>query len=169
MPQPQNAKRIRPNMPDYGITDEETDGMLTWDWLDQQMAQSRNYWVCTTRADGRPHAVPVWGVWLNDTLYFGTSPTSVKGRNIARYNNVVVHLESGDDTVIIEGKLVETDKTSAHRRTIFQAYHKKYNHNPADDDTDGSIWYELQPDKIMTWLESDFLNSVAYWMFDDNT
>jgi len=166
MSQPKNAKRIRPSMPDYGITDEATDGMLTWDWLDKQMEQSRNYWVCTTRKDGRPHVTPVWGVWLNNTLYFSTGKTSVKYRNIKRDNRVIVHLESGDDTVIIEGKLVETDTADSHRQPIVQAYQKKYKFNPAEGDSDDGIWYELRPDKIMTWLESDFVNSVAYWVFD---
>ena len=43
---------------------------------------SRNYWVCTTRADGRPHAMPVWGLWIDDAVWFSTDPTSIKGRNL---------------------------------------------------------------------------------------
>lgn len=166
MPQPKNAKRIRPSMPDYGITADKTDGMLTWDWLDTQMEKSRNYWICTTRKDGRPHAAPVWGVWVDNTLFFSSGTTAVKSRNIARNPNVVVHLESGDDTVICEGKLVTLDHTDPRKPNIFKDYAQKYSFNPADnDDPEKGKWYELQPEKIMTWLESDFLNSVTYWLF----
>ncbi len=167
MPQPKNAKRIRPNMPDYGITGDETDGMLTWDWLDKQMEKSRNYWVCTTRKDGRPHAVPVWGVWVDNTLFFSSGTTSVKARNIAHNPNVVVHLESGDETVIIEGKVITIDFKDPRKPQLFKDYAEKYSFDPAEgDDPEKGNWYELQPNKIMTWLESDFLESVAYWVFD---
>ncbi len=30
----------------------------------QRVATVLNYWVCTIRSDGRPHAKPVWGFWL---------------------------------------------------------------------------------------------------------
>lgn len=165
MPQPTNAKRIRPSMPDYGITSEPTEGMLTWDWVDTQMEKSRNYWICTTRPDGRPHAAPVWGVWVDNALYFGTAKSSVKGRNIQHRNQVVVHLESGDDTLIIEGTLEEFTDTD---RQITQAYIKKYpSYASAEEDVDATaIWYRLVPQKIMTWLESDFLNTAAYWIFE---
>ncbi len=64
----------------------------------------RNYWVCTTRADGRPHAMPVWGLWLDDAVLFSTDPESVKARNLAARPDVVVHLESGDDVVVVDGR-----------------------------------------------------------------
>lgn len=165
MPQPKNANRIRPSMPDYGITSEPTDGMLTWDWVDAQMEKSRNYWICTTRPDGRPHAAPVWGVWVDNRLYFGTAKSSVKGRNITHSNQVVVHLESGDDTLIIEGEVIEFQDTD---RKIIQAYIKKYPSyaSAAEEEDATAIWYRLVPHKIMTWLESDFLNSATYWVFD---
>jgi hypothetical protein len=164
MPQPTNAKRIRPNMPDYGITSEETDGMLTWEWVDTQMEKSLNYWICTTRPDGRPHAVPVWGIWLDNTLYFGSGKTAVKSRNIANDNRVVVHLESGDATLIIEGVLVQETNV----KQVIKAYATKYPSYPSEETEQdpSALWYRLVPHKIMTWLENDFLNTAAYWVFD---
>jgi len=165
MPLPANTKRVRPNMPDYGITSEETDGMLTWEWVDTQMEKSRNYWVCTTRPDGRPHAAPVWGVWLDNNLYFGSGKSAVKSRNIAHNNHTVVHLESGDDTLIIEGVLVgSVDSTTL--KQVIKAYVKKYPPYEHNEEDTSAIWYRLDPHKIMTWLESDFLNTVTYWLFD---
>ena len=107
MLQPSKARRARPNMPRYGVTPDVVDGMLAWDWIDGQLDRARNYWVCSVCADGRPHSVPVWGVWVEGDLYFGGDRQSVKARNIARDNRVALHLDSGDETVIIEGRVEE--------------------------------------------------------------
>jgi hypothetical protein len=69
--------------PGYGISD-DAEGMLPWSWAVERLTAGRNYWVATTSPDGRPHAMPVWGVWLDDGLWFGTSGRSRKGRNLAR-------------------------------------------------------------------------------------
>ena len=76
-----------------------SDGPLDWSHAEERLKRARNYWIATTRPDGTPHAVPVWGVWVEGSLYFGTSRRSVKGRNLAHSPGLVVHLESADDVV----------------------------------------------------------------------
>jgi Pyridoxamine 5'-phosphate oxidase len=92
----------RPYMPGYGIRP-DGEGLLPWSFVDERMANARNYWVATTRPDGRPHATPVSGVWIDGSFYFGTGPGSRKARNLAKNQHLVVHLESGDEVVILEG------------------------------------------------------------------
>src|SRR5436305_12648196 len=87
----------------YGVDRDARDEMLTWDEARRRLAESRNYWVCTTRSDGRPHVAPVWGLWMDEAFYFSTDASSVKGRNLAARPDVVVNLESGDDVVVVEG------------------------------------------------------------------
>src|SRR4051794_17978339 len=82
--------------------------MLNWGHVDRHLRNSRSYWLTTVREDGRPHAMPVWGVWDGRALWFGTGPASIKGRNIERDPRVVMHLESGDDVVILEGTIGRT-------------------------------------------------------------
>src|SRR5437879_1333607 len=77
---------------------------LPWEWTTERIKRSHNYWICTTRPDGRPHAVPVWGVWVEDALYFSTDPNSRKAKNLAASPAISVHLESGDEVVILEGQ-----------------------------------------------------------------
>jgi hypothetical protein len=48
--------------------------------------------------------MPVWGAWFEDAFFFGSGRESAKSRNLAANPAVVVHLESGDQTVIIEGR-----------------------------------------------------------------
>lgn len=168
MRQPANAKRIRPNRPEYGIFPHQTAGMLTWDWASRQMETARNYWLCTSRPNGHPHAAPVWGLWLDGAWLFGTDRDSVKARNIEHSPHAVVHLESGDETVIFEGILVEVRESAELKAKIDRAYAQKYPpYDPAaETDTDRAIRYRLVPHKVMAWLESDYPRTVTCWLFD---
>jgi hypothetical protein len=52
----------RPYMPDYGV-DTASWTPLPWTWAVERLLANRNFWVVTVSAEGRPHALPVWGVW----------------------------------------------------------------------------------------------------------
>ena len=72
----------RPQIEGYGIP-ETLEGLLTWDFVTTRMEKARNYWLATTGPDGHPHAVPVWGIWLDGTLHFGGGPATRWQRNLA--------------------------------------------------------------------------------------
>lgn len=165
MLQPKDARRLRPNMPNYGVMPDEVDNMLTWDWVGRQMHEARNYWVCSVRDDGRPHSVPVWGVWIDGRLFFGTDRHSVKARNITRDNRVVAHLDSGDETLIFEGRLVEAPVSAAQLTAISDRYVEKYGLDPELADSD-NLFLRLIPEKVMAWLERDYPATATCWLFD---
>ncbi|MCB9452322.1 MAG: pyridoxamine 5'-phosphate oxidase family protein [Anaerolineaceae bacterium] len=162
IPQNPDTCRVRPNMPGYGIAADPA-GMLDWAWVVAQMTQARNYWVCSTQPDGRPHAAPVWGVWVDEALYFSTGRTSRKARNLAVHPNVVIHLESGDDTVIFEGQIKAVDDLSLLRR-IVDIYGAKYPFKPNPEDPEG-LWYTLQVGVVLAWREADFPKTATRWAF----
>ena len=142
--------------PGYGIS-EEAEGMLPWSWAAERLEASRNYWIVTAAADGRPHAAPVWGLWLDDALLFGTSPDSRKGRNLARDPRVVIHLESGDEVVILEG---EVDRARVDDRTA-DAYEAKYGYR-----LPGEELLRLRPRIAFAWLERDYPQTVTRFSFE---
>ena len=145
-------------MPDgYGIA-AEAEGFVSWDWVEQQLVASRSYWVCTTREDGRPHAMPVWGLWLADRLMFSTDPTSLKARNFSRRPDVVVHLESGDDVVVLDGRVkgLSPDLVAA----FCDAYDAKYHYRPQPDSEAHGL-YEMAPERGLAWRETDFPTSAT--------
>ena len=152
--------------PSYGITGGGKDA--SWPGTEAKLEASRNYWVCTTRSNGAPHSKPVWGVW-EDGLWFSIGTKAVTGRNLARDSRVSVHLESGDDTVILEGT-VEPFSLAEVPRSVTQAYAAKYDFDPTTQDygetNDPGIWYRLVPSVALTWLESDFPNTAARWEFE---
>ncbi|MEU2944561.1 pyridoxamine 5'-phosphate oxidase family protein [Nocardiopsis alba] len=69
-----------------------------------RLAEDRNVWLCTSRADGSPHVVPVWFVHLGERWWIGASTRSVKVRNVLRDPRVSLALEDGDAPVVAQGR-----------------------------------------------------------------
>lgn len=147
----------RPVVADYGIPEDEV-GLLSWDYVRERMAPARNYWLSTTRPDGRPHAMPVWGIWQDDTLYFGGGPKTRWSRNLAVNPAVTVHLESGSEVVIFEGTVAKIDDDTLMEK-LDDAYEAKYDirHGPP-------IW-QLYPDLVFAWGE--YPTTTTRWVFRD--
>jgi hypothetical protein len=140
----------------YGTpTDDE--GLLPWAWASERLAAAHNYWLATTRPDGRPHAQPIWALWYDPELWFSTDPKSVKGRNLAGRPDAVVHLESGDETVILEGRA--TRAADLHPAFV-EDYERKYGWrvDPLGEDT---AYYSFRPATVLAWREADFPQSVT--------
>ncbi len=156
-----------PDRPDfseaYGVS-ANVEGMLPWDRADERLAESRNYWIGTTRPDGRPHAAPVWGVWVAGALVFGTDQRSQKARNIRSNPALTMHLESGEDVVIVEGVVEEADPELL--AAAEAAYRDKYGMGLEEAAGQGGVWYALRPVVAYAWLESDFARSPTRWTFD---
>jgi pyridoxine/pyridoxamine 5'-phosphate oxidase len=150
----------RPHFPSgYGIS-KVAEGCLDWDWATERLFTARSYWICTAREDGSPHAAPVWGLWLDNAVVFATSPQSRKGRNLARDTRVAIHLESGDEVVILEGQVERMELNDR----VADAYEAKYDFRP--DVTGGSDgWYRLHPAVAYAWLEADYPNTATRFAF----
>jgi hypothetical protein len=152
-----NTARSRPAFdPGYGISNDD-EGMLPWSWADERLAVSRNYWIVTSGEDGEPSAAPVWGVWADGAVYFGTNPRSRKGRNLARDPRAVIHLESGDEVVILHGEVEIYEVEDS----ILDAYEAKYGYRPP-----GKSLFRLRPRRALAWLEADFPKTATRFDFD---
>ena len=158
---PPEARRPRFDA-SYGIS-AKPDGMLPWAELSAAFEKSRNYWIGSTHPDGRPHAAPVWGVWLDELLYFSTGPNSVKGRNLAARPDVIVHLESGDDVYMIEGTVERTTDRAILGRFV-EAYDAKYGWRVNPDDP-GGLYYAVRTRAAFAWHEKNFPESATTWRF----
>ncbi len=154
------SRTDRPHVPGYGIP-EHMDGLLPWSFALERLERSRNYWIASTRPDGRPHAVPVWGVLLDGTVYFGGGEQTVWAKNLARNPHVVVHLESGDEVVILEGTVerhTEDNTDPALLARIDAAYEAKY------DMPHGTPVWELKPRVGFGW--SRYPDNTTRWTFE---
>ena len=75
-----------------------------------------------------------------------------------------MHLESGDEVVILEG--VTEEVTDVARRAAFDAaYQAKYTVAMADVPGDLSIW-AVTPRVALAWREQDFPRSATRWVLD---
>ncbi|MCC6174607.1 MAG: pyridoxamine 5'-phosphate oxidase family protein [Chloroflexi bacterium] len=162
----------RPLMPDgYGVP-ENDDTLMPWSWAVERLERERNYWFCTTRPDGRPHAMPAWAVWVDDALYFDGSPETRRGRNLAANPAIVVHLESGDEVVVLEGDVQEAgrpDRALAERlvAAFVTKYGQSHNYHPSPDQWDeGGLWV-LHPSVAFGW--DAFPGTVTRWRFRRRT
>ncbi len=151
-----------PRMPKmYGLKARKQ--YLPWGHAEERLAKALNYWVCTVRPDGRPHAVPVSGMWFDGAFYFGTARNSCKAANLARNCNVSVHLESGSDVIILEGKAEEVDP-KAISRELDAVSRKKYK-MPLTI-MPGSVLYRVRPRVALAWLEKDMRGTATRWEFE---
>jgi Pyridoxamine 5'-phosphate oxidase len=156
--------RARPSMADgYGIK-RDSKGMISWSAVAKQLAKARNYWLVTSRRNGRPHVAPVWGLWLDGHLWFSTDPASRKGRDLAANPSCIVHLESGDDVVIIEGVAERRAPRSPSLSKVARRYEKKYGFRLSVGNPSHGV-YEMRPTKAFAWFERNFPDSATRWLF----
>jgi hypothetical protein len=148
----------------YGIwAADEGAGLLAWEWAAERLERAHDYWVASASPDGRPHAAPVWGVWLDGAFHFSTARGSRKGRNLAGNPRAVVHLESGDEVVILEGTVEEVREKKELAR-LATAYGEKYTLEITFQDP-GSVVYALRTALAFAWRESDFPESATRFTF----
>lgn len=159
------TKTSRPYMPGYGIQPvDKQAGLLPWSYVSERMLSAHNYWVSSTRPDGRPHVAPVWGLWHEETFYFSSGRESRKAQNFAANSAAVVHLESGDQTVILEGhvEIVGEGKEKELLKGLDKSYEAKYKVPLVGL---GNI-YRLRIERALAWRESDFPTSATRWLFE---
>lgn len=158
-------KASRPYMPDYGIQPADKGaGLLPWSFVGEHMSAARNYWAVSSSPENKPHAAPVWGLWHEETFYFSSGSTSRKARNWAANPAAVVHSESGDDAIMLEGEveIVDEEKEKALLKTLDKAYQGKYHVGFLGL---GNI-YRLKIQRAFAWREADFTQSATRWIFE---
>ena len=150
-------------MPEYGLPS-GTKGLLPWKWAEQRLLSSHNYWLATTRPDGTPHAMPLWGIWFENKFYFSTGRKSRKAKNLVANPRCVVCTEKSHEAVVLEGVAREV-KDAALIRLLGQPYKKKY--PPWKLDPKMGPIFEVRPRLIFGLDEKKTLNSATRWKFPD--
>src|SRR3712207_4256734 len=165
-------ERGRPVLPkDYGVPQDD-EGLLSWSWAVERLEGAVNYWFCTTRPDGRPHAMPAWAAWIDGALYFDGSPETRRMRNLALNPAIVVHLESGTEAVIVEGVAHEagrpSDELAGRLVPAFSAkYGASHDYRPDPHQWDeGGLWV-VRPTVAFGW--STFPKDMTRWRFPDDS
>jgi hypothetical protein len=98
-----------------------TNSQLAWSWVEQQLTAAETYWVDVAGSGTRPHARPVWGVWLGEQLHLSIGTPAIR-RAATPGAGATVHLPDGLDVVIVEGEIAGPTRD----REVIAAYDSKY-------------------------------------------
>jgi PPOX class probable F420-dependent enzyme len=160
----------RPFMPGYGV-DTPSWEPLPWSWAAERLATNRNFWVVTVSGDGRPHALPVWGVWDDDEarFAFSCSPTARKARNLAANPRAVVMTDDTVECVSVEG--IATTVAGGDRAEEWIArYLAKYQPISAELSADfirENLIVEFEAERAFAVVEreDEFATRATRWVF----
>jgi nitroimidazol reductase NimA-like FMN-containing flavoprotein (pyridoxamine 5'-phosphate oxidase superfamily) len=174
MPDP---RAVRPSMADYGVP-ADLDGVLPWSWAEERLVRNRNYWVVTASASGRPHALPVWGVWRTDTdgapgasgLAFSCAPSARNSRNLAENPQACVTVDDTVECVSVEG-VARPVTDAAERAAIVDQYARKYAEPDGREELAGfvaqhALWF-VTPERAFGIIEreEEFSARATKWVW----
>ena len=133
-----------------------------WADIERLLVDAQLYWIITVRADGRPHAVPLVGVWHDGSFAFCTGPQEQKQRNLDVNQQVAVTTgttgahgwQSGKD-LVVEGTAVRvTDSQSLH--SLAAAWSDKY----------GDDWrFAVRGEEFVELSDSGGSTSGGAWVY----
>jgi hypothetical protein len=118
-------------------------------------------------SDAAPHPRAVWGVWVEDVLMLSLGSPVLRAQ-IARDPLVTVHLDSGTDVVIVEGRAAADDSPETIAAFV-DAYDAKY-----DWRYDAGQYgppTRVTPAVVLAWRSAgwagrDGFRETGKWVFD---
>jgi hypothetical protein len=158
----QDPLTSRPQAPPSYAFGKNSAPMLPWSRAVERLEDARYYWLATTRPDGRPHVTPVWGVWVDEALYVDGLPSTRWARNLAANPALSVHLDNGNDVLILEGRIEDLTTDPALGARIVDAWDTKYGRLHPDPASSGIL--RLRPDTARAW-SNESLEDGTRWRF----
>ncbi|HEY5853339.1 MAG TPA: pyridoxamine 5'-phosphate oxidase family protein, partial [Aldersonia sp.] len=155
----------------YGSRSSGAD-LLDWSWACDRLTTATTYWIATVRPDGSPHCRPVWGIWLDEAVWFSTG--SLARRNLVHNDAITVHLDDGDAALIVEGRATRVSDRVA-LEEMCTVYGPKYDWpmhptHPETEDAgigddhgaDGPV-FAVRPATVFAWTSG--MGTPTRWRF----
>ncbi|GAA0914275.1 pyridoxamine 5'-phosphate oxidase [Virgisporangium aurantiacum] len=148
---------------------------LSWADVRTRVAGADDFLLATTDPDGRPHVVPVLGVWLEESVCFATFQQSRKTRNLVRNNGCAVTVPGHDVDLVLEGA-AHLVRNAARLQRIADLFPAKYPwwhpfvrdgefYDPADTAlSDPRHVYAVEPAQVFAFGKEDGF-SATRWRF----
>ena len=138
-----------------------------WEQTRLAIENAQLFWICTVRADGRPHVSPLVAVWLDGALYFSTGPGEQKAMNLQHNSHVILltgcnQWDEGLD-VVVEGDAVQvTDELTLQRlaaawatkwdgRWHYQTSNGRFRHAVGE-----ALVFSVRPTKVLAFGKGVF-------------
>jgi hypothetical protein len=160
----------RPHMPDYGV-DTPAWAPLPWSWAVERLLPNRNFWVVTVSPQGRPHALPVWGVWDagENRFAFSCGPRSRKARNLKGNAQVTIMTDDTVECLSVEGRAAFVGDPGRQDLWI-ERYLAKYGPLAPDLSPEfirQNLIVEFEPERALAVIEreDEFAARATRWRF----
>jgi PPOX class probable F420-dependent enzyme len=154
-------------MPGYGILPADRgSGLIPWAEAQRRLAAAHDYWLATVRPDGRPHVMPVWGVWRDGRLWFSSAAGSRKVRNLTADPRCTLTTDDARDPVVVEG-VADRVTDPARLRDFLRAVNGKYGSALTEDFLDPAVnaTVAVRPVTVFALSGADFTGSPTRWRF----
>jgi len=154
-------------MPGYGVLGpSEGTGLLEWAWAHERLVASHDYWLATVRPDGRPHLMPVWGIWDGAALWFSSANRSRKVTNLRARRRCSVSTDNAYEPVVLEGDAIAVTDGEELREAL-DLENRKYGTDYGAEmiDPAHNTWFALRPVWAFALDEDDFSGSPTRWSF----
>jgi nitroimidazol reductase NimA-like FMN-containing flavoprotein (pyridoxamine 5'-phosphate oxidase superfamily) len=142
---------------------------VDWNRTRELLESAELFWICTVRADGRPHVTPLVAVWVDAAIHFHTGTEEQKYSNLRANPHVVLTTgcnswDHGVD-VVVEGDAVHTTDPIVLTR-LAEAWARKWDgrwqltvrdggfHNINENDFSSEV-FSVTPTKIYAHAKGD--------------
>lgn len=163
MTEPAAGRPIAPAV--YRFPDDPS-ARLPWSRTVQRLQQARFYWIVTAGPDATPHATPVWAVFVDGDLYLNGLPGARWARNLTANPKVSVHLDGGDDVVIVDGRAADVTTDEELGERIVAEWLRKYGRLEPDPVHDGI--FRVRPRTARAWSHES-LHDGTRWVLPSRT
>jgi hypothetical protein len=157
----------RPFMPGYGVlAADQGSGLMPWAEAERRLTVAHDYWCATVRPDGRPHVMPVWGVWLDGQVWFSSGMGSRTARNLAAEPRCTLTTDDARNPVVVSGDARQvTDPAGI--EAFVAAVDAKYGGGVSVEFLDPAVngTFAVAPVTVFAISEDDFSGSPTRWTF----
>jgi hypothetical protein len=156
-----------PYWPDALDKPADSSSLKPWSWALERLEKSHNYWIATSRHDGQPHLMVVWGIWWQDAFWFSTGPRTRKAKNLAGNARCAIGTEKADEAVILEGTAQSVSDRTVWKQLI-EIYNRKYGGDLGPLlESSGSFVFRVTPQTVFGQDEhaENFTEAVTRWTF----
>jgi hypothetical protein len=112
----------------------------------------------------RPHVMPVWAVWLDDSVWFSSSIGSRKARNLRRDGRCTITTDNPYEPVVVEG-VAHAESEERWLRAVLDAENLKYGTDYGIEmlDPAANTLFRIRPLRAFALTGDDFTGSPTRW------
>ena len=135
--------------------------------LEEYLAAQRTARVATADAEGTPHVIPLWFVWLDGVVFLNSTLGNVTTDNILESGKATAVMDDGDSYDALRGAVVtaraaradDDPRIPAAERTWSEKY---LGGNPVPYRAwKNRAWFRLDPERIASWDFSKITEAKA--------